>query len=139
MIYPTLFLNPNKSSRMLKSILVTALTMLVLDAVWLTFRRSYHESLIKSVQGTISSIRIIPAILIYILLPASTTYFATNHSKTSVEALKNGAIFGASMYALYDLTNLATLKGWTMEMTIIDILWGTVICSVGAFSGYFMK
>jgi uncharacterized membrane protein len=124
---------------MLKSIIVTAVTMLAMDAIWLTFRNSYHEALIKSVQGSAIVIRPIPALLVYVLLPLATTYFVTSQSKSAFEALKNGAVFGASMYALYDLTNLATLKGWTTEMTIIDILWGSTLCSIGAISGYYFK
>ena len=36
----------------------------------------------------------------------------------------NGALFGAICYATYDLTNQATLKVWSTQMTLIDIAWG---------------
>jgi uncharacterized membrane protein len=34
------------------------------------------------------------------------------------------------MYSTYDLTNHATLKKWPARVTIIDMVWGTLITSV---------
>lgn len=38
-----------------------------------------------------------------------------------------GALFGLIAYATYDLTNLATIKDWPLLVTIIDLVWGTVL------------
>ena len=35
-----------------------------------------------------------------------------------------GALFGLFAYATYDLTNYATLKGWTATLATSDIVWG---------------
>jgi len=37
-----------------------------------------------------------------------------------------GALFGLITYATYDLTNLATLKNWSLAVTVVDLIWGTV-------------
>ena len=47
-----------------------------------------------------------------------------------------GALFGIFTYATYDLTNLATLKGWPLAIVLIDILWGAVLSAVVSFSGF---
>ena len=39
-------------------------------------------------------------------------------------ALVFGAMFVACCYAPYDLTNLATLKGWPVALTVVDLVWG---------------
>ena len=39
-------------------------------------------------------------------------------------ALLNGALLGGLCYATYDLTNLATLKDWPVNIVWIDIAWG---------------
>ena len=44
--------------------------------------------------------------------------------------LLRGALFGLITYATYDLTNLATIKDWPVLITVVDMLWGTVL-SVG--------
>lgn len=44
-------------------------------------------------------------------------------------ALRNGALFGFFTYATYDLTNLAVLRDYPASIAIIDIAWGTVLCT----------
>lgn len=46
-----------------------------------------------------------------------------------VTALLLGALFGLITYATYDLTNLATIKNWPIIVTIIDLIWGTVLAA----------
>jgi uncharacterized membrane protein len=124
---------------MYKSFAAVTLTALVLDAGWLFLNRDVHTSLIKAVQKADLKIRYIPALVVYILIPLAVFYFAVMPSKTSNEAMKNGALIGASMYGLYDFTNLSTLNGWTTEFAIKDTLWGTVLCSASALAGFLAK
>ena len=52
-------------------------------------------------------------------------------------ALWRGALFGLIAYATYDLTNLATLANWPVNITIIDMAWGLVLNSVVAVVGFY--
>jgi uncharacterized membrane protein len=52
-------------------------------------------------------------------------------------ALWRGALFGLIAYATYDLTNLATLANWPVNITIIDMIWGLTLNSVVAVVGYY--
>lgn len=52
-------------------------------------------------------------------------------------ALWRGALFGFLAYATYDLTNLATLRGWAWQVTAIDLVWGTTVTSIVAVAGYY--
>jgi uncharacterized membrane protein len=45
------------------------------------------------------------------------------------------ALFGFIAYATYDLTNLATLKGWPLGLSLIDMAWGTVVSTASAAGG----
>jgi uncharacterized membrane protein len=45
------------------------------------------------------------------------------------------ALFGFFAYATYDLTNLATLKGWPLGMSLLDMTWGCVVSAVSATAG----
>ena len=51
-------------------------------------------------------------------------------------ALATGAFFGLVAYATYDLTNLATLKGWPVAVTVVDICWGMVLTASVAAAGF---
>jgi uncharacterized membrane protein len=124
---------------MLKQVLASTVTILLMDAVWLSTNLKYHTKLFESVQQSPLKIRLTPAILVYILMPLALYYFAIYPSKTLKEAALKGALLGLSMYGLYDLTNLSTLSGWTIEMALKDTLWGTVLCCVAASAGFYYK
>ncbi len=47
-----------------------------------------------------------------------------------------GALFGALAYGTYDLTNLATLRGFTLRLTVADMVWGCVVSATAATAGY---
>jgi uncharacterized membrane protein len=44
-------------------------------------------------------------------------------------ALGHGALYGFFTYMTYDLTNLATLEDWPWRMSLVDIIWGTGLCT----------
>jgi uncharacterized membrane protein len=49
-----------------------------------------------------------------------------------------GIAFGLVAYSTYDLTNLGTMKGFTLKITLIDLTWGMVVTSVSSTAGYFV-
>ena len=53
-------------------------------------------------------------------------------------ALIYGVLFGFFTYATYDLTNLATLKDWPLQIVFIDILWGVVLTGSVATAGFYI-
>ena len=54
-----------------------------------------------------------------------------------MKAVISGAVFGLVAYATYDLTNLAVMKGFTLKIALIDMVWGMVLTS--AVSGLTVK
>ena len=38
-----------------------------------------------------------------------------------------GAIFGLVAYSTYDLTNQATLRDWPILVTVVDMVWGSLL------------
>ena len=54
------------------------------------------------------------------------------------KALWMGALFGFVAYGTYDLTNLSTLRGWSLSVTLVDLAWGTALTGVAAVSGFFL-
>jgi uncharacterized membrane protein len=78
------------------------------------------------------------AALFYAMYAAATLYFAIVPALADggwTRAALNGALLGLCAYATYDLTNLATLKGWSMSIVIVDIAWGTALTAIIAATG----
>lgn len=51
-------------------------------------------------------------------------------------ALLMGMSFGLITYATYDLTNLATVKDWPVLITVIYLIWGSVVSGATALISY---
>lgn len=79
------------------------------------------------------------AVVFYLIFTAGLFYFAVAPAaakQSLTAALMAGALFGFFAYATYDLTNMATLLRWPLAVTVVDILWGTVLGGVLASAGY---
>lgn len=72
----------------------------------------------------------ITGILVFVVSPAL-------QAESWRKALFLGAFFGFVTYATYDLTNHATVKGWPWIVSLVDMCWGTILCSTVAICGYF--
>jgi uncharacterized membrane protein len=72
------------------------------------------------------------AIIFYLLFIAGLVTFVISPAiakHSLVHAILFGALFGLITYATYDLTNLATLKDWPLLVTVVDLIWGTVLAA----------
>ena len=49
--------------------------------------------------------------------------------------LCRGALFGFVAYAVYDLTNLATLRDWPLAVALVDMAWGSLASLSAAAAG----
>lgn len=74
------------------------------------------------------------ALLVYTVLAAGLAVLVLPRARTPVDALLLGAFFGAVVFAVYDLTNHATLRDWRPAMTVVDICWGAFSCGVAALT-----
>ena len=51
-------------------------------------------------------------------------------------AAVTGAFFGLIAYGTYDMTNWATLNGWSAQLALMDMAWGTLLTCLASLSGY---
>ncbi len=114
------------------------ITFAIVDAAWLYFAGS---NIYKPVLGDMLApeVRLGPATAFYLLFPLGITIFATDpaiKANSVTPALIYGALFGIFTYATYDLTNFATLKNWSLKITIIDISYGAILCALSAAAAY---
>lgn len=125
--------------------LVTIVPLITLDAVWLGLiaGRYYRKHL-----GYIFSDKFNywVAGLFYLIYAAGLVAFVVEPSLTDRplrawwEVTAYGAAFGLTAYAAYNLTNLATVRHWSIRMVIIDMIWGTcATAAVATFAVYLAR
>ena len=127
-------------SRSLIAYLSTLVVFAVLDFLWLgliakdLYRNGIGHLMLETPNWT-------AALLFYLIYIAGLVFFAVLPGLEAgawVRAALYGALFGFFCYATYDLTNLATLKGWPVSIVIADLAWGAFVSAVAATASFFI-
>jgi uncharacterized membrane protein len=122
--------------------IVAFLIFLALDAIWLTsmgkpFYAAELGPLLRDKPDLVS------AFGFYMLFVAGLLIFVINPALASGKlqhAILFGAFFGLVTYATYDMTNLATMRGFTMRVAVVDMIWGSFLSgSVSALTFLVMR
>jgi uncharacterized membrane protein len=114
---------------LIKKILLTMVVFLGIDFVWLGLvAKKFYDKELSAFQRTLN----LPvALLDYVLIVVGIVLFVLpKASGNQLHAFLWGALFGLIGYGVYDLTNLATLRDWTLRMTVVDMLWGATVCGL---------
>lgn len=122
---------------MLRHFVIALAVLLLLDGLWLgvVMKDFYRQSLApvaRMAHGGLDPIWPIAA-LVYPVIAIGLTVLVLAQARTPAEALALGAFFGAVSFAVYDLTNHATLRDWRAAMTVVDICWGAVSCGAASW------
>ncbi len=114
--------------------IVALIIFLALDAIWLTtMGKPFYAVEIGPLLREKPDF--LHAGLFYCLFVAGLVVFVINPALATgnvVKAVTLGAFFGLVTYATYDMTNLATMKGFTAKVAIVDMLWGAVLSATVA-------
>lgn len=114
------------------------LTLLVLDAIWLgLMAKSFYLPRLGELMAPNPSFQV--AALFYIVYAAAVVILASSPAAAAqslMTAVGFGAVLGFAAYGTYDFTNLATLKNWPVIVTVVDLVWGTVVTAASATGGY---
>jgi len=125
----------------LKLFLIATPVFFLIDMLWLgVVAKNMYNKYLGYLMGDINWVA---AIIFYLLFNAALVYFvlapAVAHGSWT-RLLFAAAFFGFITYATYDLTNLATIRDWPFMITLIDIVWGTVLAMlVSGISFYIYK
>ena len=127
-------------SKLIISYVLTFVVFFIIDMAWLGF---VAKDIYKKYLGNLLSDNVnwVAAIVFYLLFVVGIFIFAIMPSvdKNSLQsAIILGALFGFFTYATYDLTNLATLKDWSLTIVFIDIIWGAVLTGIVSTAGFYI-
>ena len=113
---------------------------LAIDMIWLVVvaRKFYARHLGFLMRDPVG---LPAALLFYLLFVGGILFFvlapALERNSLGYAAFA-GALFGLVTYATYDLTNLATIKGWPLLVTIVDLGWGTGVSLAVSVIGFLL-
>ena len=123
---------------MVKSTLISfaimTATFLFIDIIWLSQAVAYFYQ--PNIGELLNETPLaLPAILFYLIYPLGVAILVIVPSLGNGSLKKiffQGFVFGFVAYGTYNLTNMATLKGWSVNVVIVDMIWGGILTGVSA-------
>jgi uncharacterized membrane protein len=125
-------------TRSIITYIATLVVFLGIDSIWLSqtagplYRATLGDALLDQ-------FRITPAIVFYLLNTLGIVIFVSTPAIRDgggwSNALIHGAMFGLFTYATYDLTNYATLRVWSLQLTVADMIWGAAVTGIASALG----
>lgn len=111
-------------NKQLKQLGIAAFLMFLIDLPWLMVSGPYVSEMVSKIQGSALNLRYLPAAVVYLALG-----FLVLQTSKPLEAF----YVGAATYAVYDFTNLATLKNYDFSFALVDTLWGGILFAMTRF------
>jgi uncharacterized membrane protein len=111
-------------NKQLVQVLTTAVLVFLIDLPWLMVSAPYVGEMVNRIQGSALKLSYLPAAVVYLALA-----YLVLQTKTPLEAF----FMGSATYAVYDFTNLATLKHYDFSFALLDTLWGGALFAMVRF------
>lgn len=117
---------------------LTLLLLVLFDFVWLSTMGGFYKQHLEGVWNKTFDIK--PAIIFYLIYASAIFWlviFPTlkQSEQNLLVIFLSGCLLGLASYGAYDLTNQATIKDWPILVTMVDLLWGTLMTGLVALIG----
>lgn len=103
--------------------------MLLLDSVYLYSTKNLFGEMVAKIQRTALQMRLVGAVIVYLLLAVGLYYFIVKPGRSVWEA----ALLGLVIYGTYDFTNYAILKNYDLMIAIMDTVWGSTLFALTTY------
>ena len=102
---------------------------MIIDGLWLGLvAKSFYATQLGELLR--AKFLILPAGVFYLAYTAGLVFLAVRPTMPELP-LTNIALYGAIVgflaYGTYDMTNLSTLRNWPVMVSVVDMLWGTIL------------
>lgn len=109
--------------------LISAILFVVIDFIYLNLIKKYFENQVNTVQGSQLQVNFLGVILCYIFLIFGLNYFIIKSKRSAYDAF----LLGILIYGVYETTNYALFKKWSIFTVILDTLWGGTLFAIVTF------
>ena len=109
--------------------LLSAIIFITLDFIYLQSIKDYFQKQVQSVQGSAMQVNYLGAALCYVFLIVGINYFIIKPNRTVTDAF----LLGLVIYGVYETTNYALFKNWSIITVIIDTLWGGILFALTTY------
>jgi uncharacterized membrane protein len=111
------------------ALLVSAITFVVIDFVYLSLMKNYFMNQVKIIQGSPLKMNLLATAICYIFLILGLNYFIIKPRRSVQDAF----LLGLVIYGVYETTNWALFSKWSPLTVIMDTLWGATLFALTTF------
>ena len=126
--------------QLLLAFAVLAIAASSLEAIWyLGIAQSIYSDRIGILMN--AQFDFFVAVLFYLVYSTGAVIFAVRPAlrvRSLAVALRGGALYGFFCFSAHNLTDLADLKGFSAEIAVIDMGWGTFMTAAACGTSYFV-
>lgn len=110
---------------------VALVTFFAMDLLWLgvVARGFYQTNMGHLMKPSVNWAAAFAFYLLFLVGLVVLVVLPAVERQSFTHAVLLGALFGLVTYAAYDLTNLATMDGFPLKVALVDLVWGTVLCT----------
>ena len=122
--------------------IICIIIFICIDAPYLYLNADLYKKKTNAISGKNYTKRYYSAVLVYMALALGIVVLALPrmniNANTSIKnritnAILYGGIFGLASYATFDFTMHFMFDGWDLSVSIMDSLWGGILCSIVTF------
>ena len=122
--------------------IISAIILLVLDAGYIYTIKNGYLGMVRKIQGGHSvELNVYAAILSYIFVIGGLILLVLPYAQKMMDTIGGnlslmnkiyiavvvGGLFGAIVYGVYNTTNMALFKGFSLQFALFDFVWGTFL------------
>jgi len=114
------------------TLIASFLLFISLDLLWfkLVSYKYVYQSQFKSINKEEFPLRIWSGLIVWFLMAITVSTYLSNVDTTHLNIFLYGMLIGFLIYGIYNFTNYATIKKYTIKTTLIDTLWGTILFGI---------
>ena len=121
------------------SYLACIVLLMLVDAPYLYTNSKMYEKKTIAVSGKTFTKRYYSAVIVYLALALGIVFLALPRMRKNslknraTDAILYGGVFGLASYATFDFTMHFMFEVWDLGVSIMDSVWGGILCSIVAF------
>jgi uncharacterized membrane protein len=110
-------------------LILFSILLVVIDKIYLSWIYVPISDMVKHIQGSPMIVNKTAAVIVYISLIGAWYMFIYKDMKKYTVSMNitRATLLGYFIYSTFDFTNLAILKDYSLDIALIDSLWGGIL------------
>ena len=123
------------------SLFFASIIFLIIDVLWLSYsvKHFYRPNLGPLLNDKPVMWAAILFYLVYVFGLAVVILQPAISNDSISQSFWTGLVFGLVAYGTYNLTNMATVKNWSVNVVIVDMIWGGLLTGSSSAIGIYLS